>query len=178
MQAYRQLREDIEKIVSSINGEFSSPGWVPIHYMYKSLPREELVAYYRLADMALVTPLKDGMNWWPKNICSCQVEDDGVLILSEFAGAASQMHRGAILVNPYDIEGIADAIHQAVTMPEDRKKGRMRRLRAGIRSQNVFWWVDNYLRASTGKALVDFPVTEMAPVFHALKRPPPENPVN
>lgn len=176
--AYRRLREDIEKLVSSVNGEFSSPGWVPIHYMYKSIPREELVAYYRLAEMALVTPLKDGMNLVAKEYCACQIEDDGVLILSEFAGAASQMHRGAILVNPYDIEGIANAIHLAFTMPDDRKKARMRRLRAGIRSHNVFWWVDNYLRASTGKALVDFPVAEMAPVFHALKRPLPENPAN
>ena len=98
------------------------------------------------------------------------MDNEGVLVLSEFAGAASQMHRDAVLVNPYDVRGIARAIHTAVTMTPDVKKTRMRRLRAGIRRQNVFWWVNNYLRASTGRALVDFPEAELAPVFHALKR--------
>jgi trehalose 6-phosphate synthase len=85
------------------------------------------------------------------------------------------MQRGAILVNSYDIQGMAKAINEAVNMPVEKRKGRMRRLRAGIRRQNVFWWVDNYLRASTGKALVDFPETRMAPVFHALIRRSPES---
>jgi len=170
--SYHDLREEIERLVSSINGEFSTPGWVPVHYMYKSVPREELVAYYRLADVGLVTPLKDGMNLVAKEYCACQVDDNGVLVLSEFAGAASQMHRDAILVNAYDVIGTARAIYSAVTMPAVEKKTRMHRLRAGIRRQNVFWWVDNYLRASTGRALVDFPEAELAPVFHALKRDP------
>ena len=173
--AYHELKEEIERLVSSVNGEFSTPGWVPVHYMYKSIPREELVAYYRLADIALVTPLKDGMNLVAKEYCACQVDDDGVLILGEFAGAAAQMQRGAILVNSYDIQGMAKAINEAVNMPVEKRKGRMRRLRAGIRRQNVFWWVDNYLRASTGKALVDFPETDMAPVFHALIKRSPES---
>ena len=168
--AYHNLREEIERLAGSINGELSTPGWVPIHYMHRSLPREELAAYYRLADVALVTPLKDGMNLVAKEYCACQVDNEGVLVLSEFAGAASQMHRDAVLVNPYDVRGIARAIHTAVTMTPDVKKTRMRRLRAGIRRQNVFWWVNNYLRASTGRALVDFPEAELAPVFHALKR--------
>lgn len=170
--SYHDLREEIERLVSSVNGEFSTPGWVPVHYMYKSIPREELAAYYRLADVGLVTPLKDGMNLVAKEYCVCQVDDGGVLVLSEFAGAASQMQRDAILVNAYDVSGIARAIHAAVTMPAGEKKVRMHRLRAGIRRQNVFWWVDNYLRATTGRALVDFPEAELAPVFHALKRGP------
>lgn len=170
--AYHDLKEEIERLVSSTNGKFSTPGWVPVHYMYKFLPREELAAYYRLADVALVTPLKDGMNLVAKEYCACQVDDDGVLVLSEFAGAASQMHRGAILVNAYDVSGTARAIHVAVNMATEKKKTRMRRLRAGIRRQNVFWWVDNYLRASTGKALVDFPEAVLAPIFHAMKRVP------
>ena len=168
--AYHELKDEIEKLVSSVNGEFSSPGWVPVHYMYKPVPREELVAYYRLADVALVTPLKDGMNLVAKEYCACQTADDAVLILSEFAGSATQMQRDAVLVNPYDIYGIERALFEAVTMPPDEKKARMRRLRAGIRRQNVFWWVDNYLRATTGKALLDFPETSMAPIFHALGR--------
>lgn len=170
--SYHDLREEIEQLVSSINGEFSTPGWVPVHYMYKSVPREELAAYYRLADVGLVTPLKDGMNLVAKEYCACQVDDGGTLVLSEFAGAASQMQRDAILVNAYDVSGTARAIHAAVTMPAVEKKKRMHRLRAGIRRQNVFWWVDNYLRASTGRFLVDFPEAELAPVFHALKRQP------
>ena len=79
-------------------------------------------------------------------------------------------------MNSYDIQGMADAIHEAVQMPLEKRKSRMRRLRAGIRRQNVFWWVDNYLRASTGRALVDFPEAKMAPLFHALTKHAPEAP--
>ncbi|HDQ93429.1 MAG TPA: trehalose-6-phosphate synthase [Synergistetes bacterium] len=172
--AYHELKEEIEKLVSSVNGEFSSPGWVPLHYMYKSIPREELVAYYRLADIALVTPLKDGMNLVAKEYCACQTDDNGVLVLSEFAGSATQMQRDAVLVNPYDIHGIERALFEAVTMAPGEKKTRMHRLRAGIRRQDVFWWVDNYLRATTGRVLVDFPETSMAPIFHAMGREPLE----
>ncbi len=166
--AYQELLEQIERLVSQINGEFTSPGWVPVHYMYQSVPREELAAFYRLADIAFVTSLKDGMNLVAKEYCACQVDNRGVLILSEFAGAAAQMQRDAIMVNSYDVEGMADALELAASMPEDEKTRRMRRLRNNIRRRDVFWWVDNFLRASTGRSLVDFPPSEMAPVLHAV----------
>jgi len=166
--AYQELLEQIEKLVSQINGEFTSPGWIPVHYMYQSVSREELAAFYRLADIALVTPLKDGMNLVAKEYCACQIGNRGVLILSEFAGAAAQMQRDAIMVNSYDVEGMADAIEMAASMPDEEKKRRMKRMRNNIRRRDVFWWVDNFLRASTGRRLLDFPQSEMAPVLHAV----------
>ena len=167
--AYKALRERIEQLVSAINGEFTTPGWVPVHYMHKSVTKTELVSLYRLADIALVTPLKDGMNLVAKEYCTCQIDNKGVLILSEFAGSAAQMQKDAVMVNSYDIEGIADAIYNAVYMQPREKHDRMRRLRRNIRRRDVFWWVDNYLRAATGRALVDFPESEMAPILHAIQ---------
>jgi len=97
---YLELKTQFERQVSEINGEYGEPGWVPIHYIHRSLDRPELLAYYRAAHIALVTPLKDGMNLVAKEYCAARVHDDGVLILSEFAGSAFQLHRGALLVNP------------------------------------------------------------------------------
>jgi trehalose-6-phosphate synthase len=144
---YQELKAQIEQLVSQINGEFTQPGWVPIHHVFRSLEREELVSYYRVADVALVTPLKDGMNLVAKEYCACQVEGNGVLILSEFAGAAVQMQRGAILVNPYDLAHVADAIRRAVTMTRAQRRRPMRRLRNIVRREDVYWWVDRFLGA-------------------------------
>lgn len=167
--AYSELKDKIEKLVSSINGTFTTPGWVPVHYMYHSVPKDELIALYRLADIALVTPLRDGMNLVAKEYCACKLDNDGVLILSEFAGAAAQMYRHALIVNPYDIEGVAEAILKGVSMPQREKKARMRSLRKNIREQDVFWWVNNFLRVAAGKTLVDFPEKELAPILYGIK---------
>ena len=113
---YRELRIDIERLVSNINGQFGSPGWVPIHYIHRQLERVELLAYYRAAHVALVTPLKDGMNLVCKEYCAAQIDDSGVLILSEFAGAASQLSDGALLVNPNDIDRVGQVIQRALGM--------------------------------------------------------------
>jgi alpha,alpha-trehalose-phosphate synthase [UDP-forming] len=144
---YQGLKAQIEQLVSQINGEFTQPGWVPIHHVFRSLDWDELVAYYRVADVGLVTPLKDGMNLVAKEYCACQVEGDGVLILSEFAGAAVQLQRGAILVNPYDLDGVAYTIWDAVSKTRAQRRGPMRRLRGIVRRQDVFWWVDRFLGA-------------------------------
>jgi trehalose 6-phosphate synthase/phosphatase len=144
---YQDLKAQIEQLVTQINGEFTQPGWVPIHHVFRSLEWEELLAYYRVADVGLVTPLKDGMNLVAKEYCACQIEGDGVLILSEFAGAAVQMQRDAILVNPYDLDHVADAIRRAVSMTRVERRPPMRRLRSVVRRQDVFWWVDRFLGA-------------------------------
>ncbi len=144
---YRDLKAQIERLVTQINGEFTQPGWVPIQYVFRFLDWDELIAYYRSSDVGLVTPLKDGMNLVSKEYCACQVEGDGVLILSEFAGAAVQLERGAILVNPYDLDRVADSIRQAVTMTPKERGPPMRRLRRNVRRQNVFWWADRFLGA-------------------------------
>ncbi|MDP1708157.1 MAG: trehalose-6-phosphate synthase [Gammaproteobacteria bacterium] len=156
---YHDLKMNIEQLIGEINGQFTQPGsWVPIHYIFRSLTRTELLAYYRAAQMALVTPLKDGMNLVAKEYCACSNDEDSVLILSEFAGAAAQMQKGALLVNPYDIEGVADAIHQAFIMDLDERRTRMRRLRRSIRNQDIFWWVDSFLRAAIAQDMAAFPV--------------------
>lgn len=157
---YQSLRSDVERLVGEINGEFTQPGWVPIHYIYRHLDQTELLAYYRMSEICLVTPLKDGMNLVSKEYCACNVDGDGVLILSEFAGSAAQLHRGAIMVNPHDIEGTARAIHQAVTMPGGERRARMRRLRTVVRRDDIFWWTDMFLRAAISKRLDDFLASE------------------
>lgn len=157
---YQALHSDIERMVGEINGRFTEPGWVPIHYLYRSLGREELIAHYLAADMALVTPLKDGMNLVAKEYCACQVENDGILILSEFAGAAAQLHRWALMVNPHDQEGVAEAIYRAYTMSEEEKRERMRRARVSIRRNSIYRWVDSYLGAALDIKLDDVPYQE------------------
>lgn len=144
---YQDLKGRIERAVAQINGEFTQPGWVPIHYLFRSLEWPELLAYYRAADAALITPLKDGMNLVAKEYCACQVESNGVLILSEFAGAAVQFKQDAVLVNPYDLDGLADAIERAVSMTPAQRRPAMRRCRAMVRRQDVFWWVKRFLNA-------------------------------
>jgi trehalose 6-phosphate synthase/phosphatase len=158
---YDRMKTGIEQLVGRINGEFARPGgWVPVWYEYRSLSRLELLAYYRAADIALITPLKDGMNLVAKEYCACSIEEDCVLILSEFAGAAEQLGRGALLVNPYDVEGVAQAILAAYRMPDAERVARMRAMRRSIRRQDVFWWVDSFLRAAIARELRDFPAPE------------------
>jgi len=148
---YQELKAEIEGFVSEINGKFTQSGWIPIHYMFRSLDWIELLAYYRAADIALVTPLKDGMNLVAKEYCGAKVDRNGVLILSEFAGAATQLRRSALLVNPYDIEGTANAIHRAYNMSTGERRSRMRRLRTSIAKRDIFWWLDFFLRAAIAK---------------------------
>lgn len=157
---YEVLKREIERLVGEISGRFTEVGWTPIHYIYGSLTRDELVAYYRTCEIALVTPLKDGMNLVAKEYCASSVEDNGVLILSEFAGAAAQLNHGAILVNPYDLRGVADAIHRAVTMDFEERRARMRKMRRSIKRHDIFDWVNSFLRAAIAKDLQEFPRME------------------
>lgn len=143
---YQDLKAEIEQMVTQINGQFTAPGWVPIHYVFRHVQRAELLAWYRVADMALVTPLKDGMNLVAKEYCACQLDGNGVLVLSEFAGAAEQLGRWAVLVNPYDIDCVADAIKLAAVMTPAERRPAMEKLRRNIRTQDVHWWVSQFLR--------------------------------
>lgn len=146
---YKTMKEQVERLVSSINGEFTRPGWVPVHYLFRSLSDVELSAYYRASTISLVTPLKDGMNLIAKEYCASNVDENGVLILSEFAGSASQLRRGALLVNPHDVIGTADAIYRAYVMPETERRTRIRQLRRIIERSDVFWWTNSFLRLAT-----------------------------
>ncbi len=156
---YARLKTTIEELVGGINGEWARPGdWLPVWYVFGHLSPVDLIAYYRAADIALVTPLKDGMNLVAKEYCACG--EEGVLILSEFAGAAAQLGRGALLVNPYDTEGVADAIYQACCITGDERRARMRRLQRSVRKYDVFWWADAFLRAAFAKDVSAFPLPE------------------
>lgn len=157
---YLDLKTEIERLVGEINGQFTRSGWVPIHYIFRSLDRKELLAYYRTAEIGLVTPLKDGMNLVAKEYCASNLETDGVLILSEFAGATAQLQKGALLVNPHDIEGVAETIYQAFQMTTEEKRSRMKKLRQSVRKYNIFWWVNSFLQAAIAKRLDNFPVLE------------------
>lgn len=145
---YGELKAEIERSVGEINGRFTEMGWVPIHYLYRSLDRTELLMYYRAARIALVTPLKDGMNLVAKEFCAANLEEKGVLVLSEFAGAAAELGEGALLVNPYDVEGVVTALRDAWEMPEEERHARMQRLRTIVREHDIFWMVDAFLSAS------------------------------
>ena len=146
---YRDLKTELDGLVGRINARFSHHGWVPIHYVFRCLDRTQLLAHYRSCEIALISPLRDGMNLVAKEYCASSVDGNGVLILSEFAGAADQLARGALLVNPYDIEGTADAIYRAWTMPLEERKRRMGRLQTQLRANDVHRWVEWFLGAWT-----------------------------
>ena len=146
---YARMKTEIEQLVGRINGAFARPGgWVPVWYEYRSLTALDLLAYYRAADIALITPLKDGMNLVAKEYCACSIEEDCVLILSEFAGAAEQLRGGALLVNPHDVQGVAAAIRTAYAMSAEERTARMRSMRRSIRREDVFHWVESFMRAA------------------------------
>jgi trehalose 6-phosphate synthase/phosphatase len=157
---YQDQKVAIERLVGEINGQFTRSGWVPIHYIYRSLVGAELSAYYLAADIALVTPLKDGMNLVCKEYCATRADEDGVLLLSEFAGAAGELQRGALLVNPYDTEGVAETIRRALEMPRPARRSRMRRLRRAVFENDIYRWLDRFLEAAIARDLHDFPVVE------------------
>jgi len=162
---YEDLKIEIERMVGEINGRFTRSGWVPIHYIFRSLDRSDLLAYYRTAEIALITPLKDGMNLVAKEYCASNTEQSGILILSEFAGAAQQLKKGAILVNPYNIEEVSNAIFEAWNMDLRERRSRMKKMQRSVAKNDIYWWVNSFLHASIAGNLDDFPpVGYMEPV--------------
>ena len=148
---YQTFRRGVDEIVGRVNGRFSMLGHDPIHYISQSLPPERLAAIYRAARIALVTPLRDGMNLVAKEFVAARSDGDGVLILSEFAGAAAEL-TDAILVNPYDLDGVVRAIKTALAMPEEERRQRMARLRERVRTQDVNRWAGDFIAAMSLEA--------------------------
>jgi trehalose 6-phosphate synthase len=147
VSAYTDLLHELESICGSINGNFGELDWMPVRYMHRTVARAQLPGLYRAARVALVTPLRDGMNLVAKEFLAAQdPEDPGVLVLSRFAGAAEQL-REALLVNPYDSEGTAAAIQLALQMPLEERRNRHRALMETIRRYDVHWWCDTFLAA-------------------------------
>jgi trehalose 6-phosphate synthase len=147
VSAYTDLLHELESLCGSINGNFGELDWMPVRYMHRTVARARLPGLYRASRVALVTPLRDGMNLVAKEFLAAQdPEDPGVLVLSRFAGAAEQL-REALLVNPYDSEGTAAAILLALQMPLEERQERHEALMKTIRRFDVHWWCDSFLEA-------------------------------
>ncbi len=148
---YREIQRNVDEMVGRINGRFALPGYDPIHYISQNLDSDRLVAFYRAASIALVTPLRDGMNLVAKEFVASRSDGDGVLILSELAGAAEELI-DAVIVNPYDPDSVATAIRDALEMPEGERRGRMARLRERVRSHDVHRWAREFEAALRAEA--------------------------
>ena len=142
---YQALREQLERLTGHINGEHAQPDWTPMRYVNRNFPHASLTGFYRLARVGLVTPLRDGMNLVAKEFVAAQdPSDPGVLVLSSFAGAARELD-GALLVNPYDLDGVADAIAAAVEMPMDERRERWSSMMARLRTHDITAWRRGYI---------------------------------
>lgn len=145
VEAYTDIRQELEELTGTVNGRLGELDWVPIHYIHRSTPRRMLVDIYRYSRIGLVTPLRDGMNLVAKEYVAAQdPADPGVLILSRFAGAAEQLTE-ALIVNPYDVEEMADAIRRGLEMGLQERKERYQALLESIRVDDTFSWYKSFL---------------------------------
>jgi trehalose 6-phosphate synthase len=146
VEHYTRMRNDIEQAVGRINGAHSRVGHPVLHYLHQSMPRDDLVAFFAAADVMLVTPLRDGMNLVAKEYVACRHDNGGVLVLSEFAGAAIEL-KDAILVNPHDTDGVKNALEAALRMNPSEARRRMRAMRRQVLTHDVDRWARTFLDA-------------------------------
>ena len=146
VQQYRLLRDEIDRLVGRVNGDLGRIGQPAIHYLHSSYPREEMAAFYRAADVMVVTPFRDGMNLVAKEYVACRYDNDGALVLSEFAGAANEL-RQAWLVNPYDINGMKAALLEAHRADAKERTKRMRAMRKTVINNDVAAWAAGFLES-------------------------------
>jgi trehalose 6-phosphate synthase/phosphatase len=144
IDVYQGFRREVDENVGRINGAYGTIGSVPIHYLYRSVSNRRLVALYRAADVMVVTPVRDGMNLVAKEFVASRTDGDGVLVLSELAGAAAELGE-ALLVNPYDVNGMAEALRRALTMEPIERTTRMMNLRGRVRAQDIHRWAARFL---------------------------------
>ncbi len=144
VEKYKELKEEIDELVGRINGRFGRITWTPIYYFYRSFPLKALSAFYKIADVALVTPMRDGMNLVCKEYIASKIDKKGVLILSEMAGASKELS-DAILINPNDINEVVSAIHQALNMPEEEQIRHMTIMQQSIKKYNIHHWVNLFM---------------------------------
>ncbi len=146
VQGYRQIRRQLESTAGRINGKWTELSWTPIRYMNRSYERTLLMSFFRVSQVGLVTPLRDGMNLVAKEYVASQpAHDPGVLVLSEFAGAAAEMSEGALMVNPYDVQGMADGLNRALNMPLEERKQRYEHMMGVLKKNNLSVWRDRFL---------------------------------
>ena len=146
VETYQRFRRQVEEAVGRINGTCGTLRSTPVHYVYQSVSNAELVALYLAADVMLVTPLRDGMNLVAKEFLASRVDEGGVLVLSEFAGAAAELGE-AVVVNPYDVEAVADAVQRSLDMPADERRARMRPMRRRVLDYDVHTWAGAFMSA-------------------------------
>jgi alpha,alpha-trehalose-phosphate synthase [UDP-forming] len=146
VQAYGEMREKVEQMVGHINGRFGGKGCLPVDYRFEAYSQDELVAFYRASDLALVTPLRDGMNLVAKEYVASRIDESGALVLSRFAGACEEL-RDAFVVNPYDVESSAEVIYGSINTPEQEKRERMGRMREVVRRHDIYSWLRRFLLA-------------------------------
>lgn len=144
VDSYQRFKREVEESVGRINGKCGTLSSTPVHYVHRSVTQTELAALFRAADVMLVTPLRDGMNLVAKEFIASRVDDDGVLVLSEFAGAAAELD-GALTVNPYDIEAVASSLYRALSMSRPERTERIRRLRRRVGDHDVHAWARTFL---------------------------------
>ena len=149
VESYKALREDIEREVGHINGEYAEVGHPVVHYIHRPIPRDELIAFYVASDVMLVTPLRDGMNLVAKEYVASRSDLGGALVLSEFTGAAYELNQ-AYLVNPHDLEGVKDTIEAAINQTPEEGRRRMRALRRQVLTHDVDKWARSFLDALAG----------------------------
>jgi trehalose 6-phosphate synthase/phosphatase len=172
---YAKLRETVERLVSKINGTHGVIGWVPVWYLYRSVSFERLVAIYEIGDVAMVTPLRDGMNLIAKEFVAAKTEGHGVLVLSEMAGAASELGE-AVTVNANDRQAIVDALKTALEMPESEQEQRMRSMQNRLRRHDISNWALNFIsnleniqKARSRRAASSFSTEAMARIVRDYK---------
>ncbi len=142
---YKRLKQEMDRLISHINGKYAVLGWQPIHHFYQSFTPHMLSALYKSADIALVTPLRDGMNLVCKEYIAGNVSMNGILMLSEATGAAAEL-TDAIMINPNNIKCFADKIHEGLVMPAEEKKARMYKMQQTIAMSDVFLWANKFIK--------------------------------
>ncbi|MEZ5286782.1 MAG: bifunctional alpha,alpha-trehalose-phosphate synthase (UDP-forming)/trehalose-phosphatase [Vicinamibacterales bacterium] len=169
VDSYRRFKRQVEENVGRINGLCGTVRSTPIHYMHRSVSMRQLVALFVAADVMLVTPLRDGMNLVAKEFVASRVDEDGVLVLSEFAGAAAELN-GAIVVNPYDVQSVTESVRQALALLPEERRARMRTLRDRVCEYDIHAWARGFLtqlealRPDGGTVVLQSPET----LTHAL----------
>jgi trehalose 6-phosphate synthase/phosphatase len=145
VEHYRELKIEIDETVGNINGQYSTMEWTPIHYLYRAVPFAQLSAMYKIADICLVTPFRDGMNLVAKEFIASRTDNKGVLILSEMAGSVIELSE-ALIINPYDIDGIARSMKAAIKMSKDEQKARLDHMQQTLARQTVHKWASDFMK--------------------------------
>ncbi|MBB4659602.1 alpha,alpha-trehalose-phosphate synthase (UDP-forming) [Parvularcula dongshanensis] len=146
VEEYADLRGELDELSGRINGDYGDLDWIPIRYLARSYPRDYLAGLYRIASLCLVTPLHDGMNLVAKEFVAAQdPANPGVLLLSQFAGAAEQLSGGALLVNPHDLSGMADAMREALRMALPERRRRWEAMNKVVNEQDITWWRESFI---------------------------------